>query len=134
MNRVNDRWSRFETADGLFDGIFGRGFSEFFFRDVDNINQSRVSGFKSEYSDCGTKAKFTFELPGVNPETVAVSVDGKIINLSFMRGDDKKKYEIIVNFEPDASKVTATCKFGILTINVEKLQKQSGHPIKINIE
>lgn len=134
MNRVDDRYVKLESLDGLFDSIFGGGFSRAFGSSSDNINRMCSSGFKSEYYDGGSKAKFTFELAGVNPETISVTVDGKTINLSYVKDKTERKYSIPVDFEPDASKVTATCKFGILTINAEKLQTQSGHPIKINVE
>lgn len=145
------KWAPF----GGLDDIFGRPFGGFLERA--NVNNG-MSLFDGEYewrpaaniSETGNEFVIKAELPGVKKEDVEISFDRGVLSIQGERKIEKtekdekahrtesfygkysRSFSLPENI--DEKKVKATCKDGVLTVRLPKMEKEVRTPKKISVD
>lgn len=116
---VNDIW-RSTFGDNIFDDLFG------------TYKKSEVRSYRVETNDVEMIA--SFDLPGVRPEDIDVSVIEQELTISYTLRGEKKSQNYTVQREYDASGAVAKLEHGLLEIRFPKLIKTKGKKIKIEVK
>ena len=94
------------------------------------INQEKLCNYDYQKTDGGYE--FVCEVPGYTKENIELSVKEDILAIEGKKDKKTFKFEVALSKNVDLTKITATCKDGILTIKLPVAEVNKPH--KINIE
>lgn len=112
--RHNNIWNTFDT--------FSNAFNDFTYR-------SSVEGHYNETED---GYEYELELPGYKKKDVTISAVDGVISIKASKDKRERKFSLVVPEDADLSKIKGELADGLLTLEVEKLERAK--PIEVQLK
>ena len=92
------------------------------------------SGFQKTVTDTGWK--LTKNIPGIDPETLLVEVEGGYLRVSGGTKEDRFEVKYPLSDKIDTEGITSSCKFGVLTLQLptKKPPEREVYKIQVKVE
>ena len=120
--------TRLIKTNNVFD-LFDQAFSN---EDYSFWRRHSISTDALAWKDSGDAYSLHIPLPGFKKEHIKAEVDDGIMSVSAKRDEDNASYSLRLPEAADVSKLSAKMEDGLLSLRVEKLEKNKKIQLKIS--